>query len=111
MFAPCSHPQAECQSMEIYPGMIHLPNYLNLDEQNLLVQRCRELGSKPAGFYTPLVRGSAYMRIQMVCLGLHWNPKNYKYETTRSDHDGLPVQELPADLKQLASRAARAAKM
>ena len=42
------------------------------------------------------------MSIKMVCLGRHWNAKTYKYENTRSDYDGLPVQELPRDLKDLA---------
>lgn len=51
------------------------------------------------------------MSIKMVCLGRHWNAKTYKYEATRSDYDGLPVQELPEDLKDLASRAAREAGM
>lgn len=97
--------------MEIYPGTVHLKDYVTLDEQKRLIERCRELGNKPAGFYTPLVRGGSYMRIQMVCLGKHWNAKTYKYESTRSDYDGLPVQELPEDLKKLARRAASAAGM
>ncbi len=97
--------------MEIYPGTIHLNSYLTLDEQVALVRRCNSIGSGPAGFYTPAVRGGAYMRIQMVCLGRHWNAKTYKYEATRSDYDGLPVQELPADLKDLARRVAAEAGM
>ena len=51
------------------------------------------------------------MRIQMVCLGLHWNPRTYKYQRVREDCDGLPVQELPQDLKELARRIAGAAGM
>ncbi len=97
--------------MEIYPGTIHLKNFLTLDEQSALVQRCSEIGRQPAGFYVPAVRGGAYMRIQMVCLGRHWNAKTYRYESTRSDYDGLPVQELPADLKHFAQRAAIGAGM
>ena len=46
------------------------------------------------------------MRIQMVCLGRHWNPQTYKYESIRSDFDGRPVQELPADLAALGKRIA-----
>lgn len=45
------------------------------------------------------------MSIKMVCLGRHWNAKTYRYEETRSDYDGLPVQELPEDLKEVARRA------
>lgn len=97
--------------MEIYPGTTHLSAYLTIEEQKALVRRCIEIGKQPAGLYTPAVRGGAYMRIQMVCLGRHWNPKTYKYEAMRSDHDGLPVQELPEDLKNLARRIARQAGM
>ena len=92
--------------MEIYPGTIHLSAYLTIEEQKSLMRRCVAIGSQPAGFYTPAVRGGAYMSIKMVCLGRHWNAKTYKYEATRSDYDGLPVQALPEDLKELARRAA-----
>jgi len=97
--------------LEIYPGAFHLPDYLALEEQEYLTRKCRELGCQPAGFYTPVARTGAYMQVRMMCLGLHWNPKTYKYEKTRSDHDNLPVQELPEDLKQLAVRIAREVNM
>lgn len=97
--------------MEIYPGTIHLQGFLTLREQKALVKRCKEIGSAPAGFYTPKVRDSAYMHIKMVCLGKHWNARTYNYEPTRSDYDNLPVQEIPEDLKRLARRAALAAGM
>jgi DNA alkylation damage repair protein AlkB len=98
-------------AMEEYVGTFHRRGFLTPDEQKALVQRCEEIGSAPAGFYTPAVRGGAYMSIKMVCLGRHWNAKTYKYETVRSDYDGLPVQELPEELKRLARRAAREAGM
>ena len=97
--------------MEIHPGAIHLSAYLPIEEQQSLIRRCVAIGSQPAGFYTPAVRGGAYMSIKMVCLGRHWNAKTYKYEATRSDHDGLSVQELPDDLKGLARRVAAEAGM
>jgi alkylated DNA repair protein (DNA oxidative demethylase) len=92
--------------MEIYPGAILLRAWLSSEAQKNLVKRCVEIGAQPAGFYTPAVRGEAYMSIKMVCLGRHWNAKTYEYEARRSDFDGLPVQELPEDLKELARRAA-----
>lgn len=97
--------------MEIYPGAHHLRGFLKIEEQYSLAQRCIDIGSQPAGFYTPVVRGGAYMSIEMVCLGRHWNAKTYKYESYRSDYDRLPVQELPGDLKTVAKRAAREAGM
>lgn len=98
-------------TMESYPGTVHLRHSLSLEEQKAVSEWCRYLGSQPAGFYTPVVRGGGSMRIQMVCLGRHWNAKTYKYEAMRSDHDGLAVQELPEDLKDLARRIAREADM
>lgn len=97
--------------MEIYSGTIHLSGFLSIGEQRSLVQRCIEIGSQPAGFYSPAVRGGAYMSVKMVCLGRHWNAKTYRYEATRSDYDQLPVQSLPDDLKQMAKRAAFTAGM
>jgi DNA alkylation damage repair protein AlkB len=92
--------------VEIYPGTIHLRAFLTTEEQKTLMQRCIEIGSKTAGFYKPAVRTGAYMSIEMVCLGRHWNAKTYKYEAFRSDYDALPVQELDDDLKDFARRAA-----
>ena len=97
--------------MEIYPGTTLLCGYLSSNAQKELARKCVEIGAQPAGFYKPLVRGGAYMSIKMVCLGRHWNAKTYKYEATRSDYDGLPVQELSEDLKDLARLAAREAVM
>ena len=96
---------------EIHPGAVHLPSFLSLDEQTALLARCRALGAAPAGLYRPTVRGGGRMHVDLCCLGMHWNPVEYRYEATRSDHDGLPVQPLPPDLAALARRAAEAAGM
>ncbi len=92
--------------IEVFPGAFHLSGYLTLEEQIALTRRCAEVGAEPAGFYTPTVRYGARMRLQMVCLGLHWNARTYKYEKVRSDYDDLPVQPLPGDLKEIAGRIA-----
>jgi alkylated DNA repair protein (DNA oxidative demethylase) len=96
---------------EIYPGAIHLPAFVGLDGQAALLARCRALGAAPAGLYRPATRGGGQMHVDLCCLGMHWNPVEYRYEATRSDHDGLPVQPLPADLAGLARRVADAAGM
>jgi len=97
--------------LEIDPGIILIRGYLDFNEQIALVRRCLEIGSQPAGFYTPVVRGGASMSIRMVCLGRHWNAKTYCYQMNRADYDGLEVQRLPSDLKDLATRVARRAGM
>ena len=93
--------------LEIATGASHLKSYLTADEQRFVAARCLHIGSGDAGFYTPIVRGSAPMSVRMLCLGRHWNARTYSYENIRSDIDGLPVPALPVELALLAERAAR----
>jgi DNA alkylation damage repair protein AlkB len=88
---------------------VWLRNWLSLDEQMALVERCREIMDGPAGGYTPTVRGGGKMRVRMTCLGRHWNPLTYSYEFTRADHDHAPVGPLPEEWVSLASDLARRA--
>ena len=87
-------------------GAVHLSRYLSFTEQCGVAARCLELGSRAAGFYTPIVRGGHPMSVRMLCLGRHWNARTYAYEDRRSDIDGLPVPALPDDLAAIASRIA-----
>lgn len=96
----------ECRT-ELEPGVFHLKGYLTRDEQRALVARCRELGERTPGFYTPVARGVAKMRLEMLCLGLHWNPVTYRYEPVRGDYDQAPVPPVPDDLRRLARRVAQ----
>src|SRR5687768_526264 len=91
----------------VAPGAFHLPHYLSTADQRLVAERCLELGARPAGFYTPVVRGGHPMSVQMLCLGRHWNAARYAYEDCRTDVDGQPVPILPEELRALAERAGR----
>ena len=91
---------------EVAPGVFHLSRYLSLKVQRSLVVTCGTLGAASAGFYRPRVRGGSRMRIDMMCLGLHWNALTYQYEACRRDHDGRPVQPIPEAFTELAVRAA-----
>ena len=93
--------------VRIAPGAWHFRKYLSEAEQAAIAARCLELGAREAGFYTPIVRGGHPMSVRMLCLGRHWNARTYTYEDTRSDIDGRPAPELPADLARTAARAAR----
>jgi DNA alkylation damage repair protein AlkB len=86
-----------------------LKNWLPIEEQVKLADQCRALLAGPGGGYTPTVRGGGKMHVQMMCLGRHWNPLTYSYESTRADHDDLPVGSVPDDWVTLASVAAREA--
>jgi len=88
---------------------MHLPKRLALDRQRRLVERCLELGSRDAGFYTPIVRGNHPMSVKMLCLGRHWNARTYRYEDNRTDVDGLPAASLPPEFAALATQIAREA--
>src|SRR6476469_515141 len=97
--------------MEIGPGAHHLPGYLSLDEQRTLVSQCRALFEGPVPAYVPTVRGGGKMHVRMLCLGRHWNGKTYRYESARSDFDGLPAPPLPEEFASLAREIAAAAGM
>jgi DNA alkylation damage repair protein AlkB len=84
-------------------GAAWLKQWLSLDEQQALVQRCLEIMDGPAGGYVPTVRGGGKMRVRMTCLGRHWNPLTYKYGPTRADYDNAPVPPVPAEWVAMAS--------
>lgn len=92
---------------EVGPGAFHLPRYLSPDAQREIAEQCLDLGSREAGFYTPIVRGGHPMSVRMLCLGRHWNARLYTYESVRSDVDGRLVPALPAELSAAAQHAAR----
>ena len=93
----------------IQPGAALLKQFVPLPEQQAVAARCRDLMDGPAGGYVPRVRGGGKMRVRMLCLGRHWNPRTYRYEETRADFDGAPVAPVPHDFVALAVRAATAA--
>jgi DNA oxidative demethylase len=95
------------ERVSIAPGAIWLKNWLSLDEQIALVERCRAFMDGPNGGYVPMVRGGGKMHIRMMCLGRHWNPLTYTYVSTRADHDNAPVAPVPEEWVAMASTLAR----
>jgi alkylated DNA repair protein (DNA oxidative demethylase) len=85
------------------PGVVHVPNWLDLDAQRALVAEFREWARPPAGLRSPRVPTGHLMSTQAVCLGWHWYP--YAYSRTADDTDGAPVKPLPASVDALARRA------
>jgi alkylated DNA repair protein (DNA oxidative demethylase) len=100
MFAPAP------AVVEVAPGAVWLRGRIALGEQRALVDQCRTILEGPVGGYVPTVRGGGRMRVRMVCLGRHWNPLTYRYESTRADFDHAPVAPVPPNLVALASRLA-----
>ena len=91
---------------QVAPGATWLRSWLSLDDQSRLVAECRALMDGPGGGYVPTVRGGGRMRVRMMCLGRHWNPLTYTYQSTRDDHDGLAVGPIPDAWIDMASAAA-----
>lgn len=85
------------------PGAVHLPGWLDADEQRRLVEACRTWSRPPAGMRTVRLPGGGVMSVRTVCLGWHWYP--YGYARTAVDGDGSPVKPFPDELGALARRA------
>jgi DNA oxidative demethylase len=90
----------------VAPGAFHLRRYLPLDAQHHLIAECRALIDGPVPAYVPIVRGGGKMHVRMLCLGRHWNGATYRYESVRSDYDGLPAPPLPGHFRSLAHQIA-----
>ncbi len=85
------------------PGIVLVPDWLDLDAQRALVAEFREWARPPAGLRHPRVPTGHLMSTQAVCLGWHWSP--YAYSRTADDTDGAPVKHLPASVIALARDA------
>lgn len=85
------------------PGMILLTNYISLGEQVEIINKCRELGVDPGGFYQPGYQDGTKLRLRMMCLGKKWDPETKYEEQIRSD-DSEPVG-IPAEFVLLVERA------
>lgn len=92
---------------EIAPGAVHLPDFLDPDEQRDLVEHCRLWARPPAPMHHIRTPGGGVMSVQTVCLGWHWTP--YRYTRTAIDVDDAPVKPFPSWLGELGRRALVAA--
>ena len=97
--------------MELGAGAVHLRQFLTVEEQLALRDRCRALLDGPVPGYVPIVRGGGRMHVRMLCLGRHWNGRLYRYEPTRTDFDDAPAPPMPEDFRTLAQKAAALAGM
>lgn len=89
------------QRIEIAPGAVHTPDWLDVDEQREIVKACREWARPPAGMRATRLPSGGVMSVRTVCLGWHWIP--YRY--SRTTEDGSPVKPFPEWLADLGRRA------
>jgi len=87
------------------PGMVILRKYLSSTCQQEIVDIIRNLGVGSGGFYQPVYASGAKCRLQMMCLGRHWNVVTEQYENTRTNFDHEQVPPLPRRLADLAQFA------
>lgn len=95
--------------VEVSVGAFHLPLWMPVETQLEVLDEIRGLAEAEAGFYTPVLRNGARMRVRMLCCGRHWNAKTYRYESCRTDVDGLAAPPIPELLGEIARAAAAAA--
>ncbi|GLZ36547.1 alpha-ketoglutarate-dependent dioxygenase AlkB [Actinokineospora sp. NBRC 105648] len=88
--------------LELAPGAVHIPDWLDLAAQRHLLKACRGWASGMR--HTQLPNGGV-MSVRTVCLGWHWIP--YRYSKTTDD--GSPVLPFPDWLANLGADAVAAA--
>ena len=93
--------------VELAPGAVHVPGYLDAEQQRKLVAACREWARGPAPMRHTKLPSGGVMSVQTVCLGWHWLP--YRYSRTADDVDGAPVAPFPDWLGDLGRDALNAA--
>lgn len=86
------------------PGMVLLKNYITHSEQVFIVNKCRELGLRPGGFYRPGYKDGPKLRLHMMCLGRDWDPQTRKYQKRRRIDRSIPPH-IPYGFHQLVDRA------
>ncbi|XP_002529184.2 uncharacterized protein LOC8260434 [Ricinus communis] len=95
---------SEKQGKILEPGMVLLKGFLSIDDQVRIVNKCRNLGLGPGGFYQPGYRGGAKLRLKMMCLGRNWDPDTSSYEELRSI-DGAAAPIIPDEFCELVKKA------
>lgn len=98
----------ERENLVIEPGIVLMKRFLSLEEQQAIADVCMEKGKdEKSGFYKPKVlvwNKLCQMKINQMCMGLHWNAQLHKYESTRTDHNSEPVHPLPDLLKETCDK-------
>ena len=87
---------------ELAPGAVHVPNWLNMEQQKWLVARFKEWASGPVPIRSAKVGGHE-MSVKTVCLGWHWRP--YQYTRDAVDVNGNRVLDFPDWMVRLGRKA------
>ncbi len=88
---------------DIAPGAVHLPGWLNLEQQRRLVGAFRTWSRGPVPIRAAALPSGHRMSVETVCLGWHWQP--YRYTRAAGDVNGATVLPLPDWLADLGRQA------
>ncbi|WP_327295878.1 MULTISPECIES: alpha-ketoglutarate-dependent dioxygenase AlkB [unclassified Streptomyces] len=91
------------ERVEVARGAVHVPEWLSVERQRVLVAACREWARGPVPLRYTRLPGGGVMSVRTVCLGWHWQP--YRYARTADDVNGARVAELPEWLAELGRSA------
>jgi len=84
---------AEPYRRVVAPGAVHLPGWLDLEQQRELVAAFEDWCAGPVPIRAAVLPGGHRMSVRMVCLGWHWQP--YRYTRTADDVNGARVLDVP----------------
>jgi DNA oxidative demethylase len=89
--------------IEVAPGAVHVPGWLTIDQQQQLIEACRDWAVGPVPIRHTRLPNGGTMSAQTVCVGWHWQP--YRYSRTADDVNGAPVAVFPDWLRDLGRQA------
>lgn len=85
------------------PGVVHLPNFLSVEEQAALVKQARDIANQVKGTPVAMRRprvGQGQMAAWLLSLGWFWQTKPYRLVR---EVDGHAVPEVPANYQVMAN--------
>ena len=86
------------------PGVVHLPNFLNTEEQAALVTQARDIANQVKGTPVAMRRprvGQGQMAAWLLSLGWFWQTQPYRLVR---EVDGHAVPEVPANYQVMANK-------
>ncbi|CAN5644375.1 alpha-ketoglutarate-dependent dioxygenase AlkB [soil metagenome] len=92
---------------EIAPGAVHVPDWLDVDEQGEIVDQWRRWSTGAVPMRATRLPGGGVMSVETVCLVWQWLP--YRYVPTAEDWGGRPGVEFSDWLVAMGQRAVKAA--
>jgi DNA oxidative demethylase len=92
---------------QIAPGAVHVPGWLDLEQQRWIAARFREWAAGPVPPRAAVLPGGHPMSVETVCLGWHWQP--YRYTREALDVNGRRVLDFPDWMARLGRKALTAA--